>query len=55
VPNGLHVFYRILQLKIVGPEYRLKDDNHINDQGSRQLGIEYLKQFGNPLKDLKAN
>lgn len=37
------------------PLYRLKDDNHINDQGSRQLGIEYLKQFGNPLKDLKAN
>lgn len=37
------------------PLYRFKDDNHINDQGSRQLGIEYLKQFGNPLKDLKGN
>lgn len=33
------------------PLYRNKDSNHINDQGSRQLGIEYLKQFGNPLKD----
>ncbi|TCB50943.1 acyltransferase [Acinetobacter sp. ANC 4779] len=37
------------------PLYRLKDDNHINDQGSRQLGVEYLKQFGNPLKDLTVN
>lgn len=33
------------------PLYRNKDSNHINDQGSRQLGIEYLKRFGNPLKD----
>jgi hypothetical protein len=33
------------------PLYRNKDSNHINDQGSRQLGIEYLKQYGNPLKD----
>ncbi|NNH39471.1 acyltransferase [Acinetobacter sp. ANC 5380] len=33
------------------PLYRNKDTNHINDQGSRQLGIEYLKQYGNPLKD----
>ncbi|MGC3819300.1 acyltransferase family protein [Acinetobacter sp. G11] len=33
------------------PLYRNKDSNHINDQGARQLGIEYLKQFGNPLKD----
>ncbi|WP_312158944.1 acyltransferase family protein [Acinetobacter sp.] len=33
------------------PLYRDKDTNHINDQGSRQLGIEYLKQYGNPLKD----
>ena len=32
------------------PLYRNKDSNHINDQGSRQLGIEYLKQYGNPLK-----
>ncbi|OTG77567.1 O-antigen acetylase [Acinetobacter terrae] len=33
------------------PLYRNKDTNHINNQGSRQLGIEYLKQYGNPLKD----
>lgn len=33
------------------PLYRNKDSNHINNQGSRQLGIEYLKQYGNPLKD----
>lgn len=33
------------------PLYRNKDTNHINDQGSRQLGIEYLKHYGNPLKD----
>lgn len=33
------------------PLYRNKDSNHINDQGSRQLGIEYLKHYGNPLKD----
>lgn len=33
------------------PLYRNKDTNHINNQGSRQLGIAYLKQFGNPLKD----
>ena len=37
------------------PLYRFKDDNHLNDQGSRQLGVEYLKQFGNPLKDLKKD
>ncbi|MGY6625183.1 acyltransferase family protein [Acinetobacter johnsonii] len=37
------------------PLYRLKDNNHINDQGSRQLGIEYLKQFSNPLKDVTVN
>ena len=34
------------------PLYRWKDDNHINNQGSRQLGVEYLKKFGNPLKDI---
>ena len=33
------------------PLYRNKDTNHINNQGSKQLGIEYLKQYGNPLKD----
>ena len=33
------------------PLYRNKDTNHINNQGSRQLGIEYLKHYGNPLKD----
>src|SRR5690606_26660381 len=33
------------------PLYRNKDSNHINDQGSRQLGIEYLKHYGNPLKN----
>lgn len=33
------------------PLYRNKDSNHINNQGSRELGTEYLKQFGNPLKD----
>lgn len=37
------------------PLYRWKDDNHINDQGSRQLGVEYLKKFGNPLKDIIEN
>ncbi|WP_313659845.1 SGNH hydrolase domain-containing protein, partial [Acinetobacter variabilis] len=37
------------------PLYRFKDDNHLNDPGSRQLGVEYLKQFGNPLKDLKKD
>lgn len=35
------------------PLYRNKDTNHINNQGSRQLGIEYLKRYGNPLKDQK--
>jgi len=33
------------------PLYRFKDDNHLNDQGARQLGMEYLKRLGNPLKD----
>jgi hypothetical protein len=33
------------------PLYRNKDTNHINNQGSRQLGIEYLKHYGNPLKN----
>ncbi|CAB1213793.1 acyltransferase family protein [Acinetobacter bouvetii] len=33
------------------PLYRNKDSNHINNQGSRALGIAYLKQYGNPLKD----
>jgi len=32
------------------PLYRNKDDNHLNYIGSQQLGLAYIKQFGNPLK-----
>ncbi|KGT48202.1 MULTISPECIES: acyltransferase family protein [Acinetobacter] len=54
-PNKVICDEKVCQIMVNHvPLYRLKDDNHINDQGSRQLGIEYLKRFGNPLKDIQA-
>lgn len=32
------------------PLYRDRDDDHLNYQGSAELGREYLKRFGNPLQ-----
>lgn len=42
---------QVCQLSLNGvPLYRDQDDDHLNYQGSTELGREYLKRFGNPLR-----